>query len=95
VSTLLTALTLSWHPTGYGPGWIWMMIMPLVWIGLIAVIAWAVIKLVQRPGDRPPDQQHRETRQEILDRRFASGEIDADTYAQARARLADREPRSS
>jgi hypothetical protein len=28
----------------------------------------------------------------MLDRRYASGEIDADTYTQARARLAGRAP---
>jgi putative membrane protein len=76
---------------GYGIGWGWMMLMPLVWIALLAVIVWAVVRLAQRPGDRITPQ-HRETAQEILDRRFASGEIDADTYADARARLAGTEP---
>jgi putative membrane protein len=50
------------------------------------VIAWAVVKVTQ-PGNRvtaPP----RETPREILDRRFASGEIDPDAYTQARAVLA-------
>jgi putative membrane protein len=75
---------------GYGAGWGWMMLMPLVWIALLAVIVWAVVRLVQRPGDRITPQR-KETAQEILDRRFASGEIDADTYADARARIAGRE----
>jgi putative membrane protein len=76
-------------------GWGWMMLMPLLWIPLIVVIVWAVVKLAQRPADRAADQPRRETPQEILDRRFASGEIDADAYSQARDRLAGREPRSS
>jgi putative membrane protein len=75
---------------GYGPGWGWMMLMPLLWIVLLGVIVWAVVRLTQRPGDHVRDQQRRETPQEILDRRYASGEIDADTYAQARANLAGR-----
>lgn len=78
---------------GYGSGWIWMMVMPLLWIGLIAVIIWAVVALAQRNG-RQHRPQRGETPQEILDRRFASGEIDTGTYTQARARLSGQEPGS-
>lgn len=75
-------------------GWGWMMLMPLVWIALIGVVVWAAVWLAH-PGRRTsslPDygQPRRETPQEILDRRFASGEIDADAYTQARDRLAGR-----
>ncbi|MFR9780971.1 SHOCT domain-containing protein [Micromonospora sp. MS34] len=80
---------------GYGPGWPWMMLMMLLWIALIAVIVWAVIGLVQCSGGGEHGRQGRETPQEILDRRFALGEIDADEYRQARAHLAGREPGSS
>lgn len=76
---------------GYGYGWWWMMLMPLLWVALLGVIVWAVVRLTQRPADRSVDRPQRETPQEILDRRFASGEIDADTYTQARARLAGRD----
>lgn len=76
-------------------GWGWMMLMPLLWIALIAVIVWAVVRVAGRPADRPADLPRRETPQEILDRRFASGEIDADAYNQARDRLAGRQPSSS
>src|SRR5262245_9083981 len=69
-------------------GWTWMLLMPLFWIVLLGVIVWAVVRIVQRPTDRWPAEQRRETPQEILDRRFASGEIDAETYTQARDRLA-------
>lgn len=74
-------------------GWGWMMLMPLLWITLIGVIVWAVMKIVQR-DDRTAALARRETPQEILDRRFASGEIDSDSYAQTRARLAGKEPGS-
>lgn len=70
------------------------MLMPLLWLALIALIVWAVMRLVRRPDDGERGRQHRETLQEILDRRFASGEIDADAYRQARAHLAGREPGS-
>ncbi len=80
---------------GYGTGWGWMVLMPLVSIAVLGVVIWAVVRLVQRPGDRQPSAgARRETPQEILDRRFASGEIDADTYTQARARLSGRAPSS-
>ena len=80
---------------GYGTGWGWMMLMPLVSIALLGVVIWATVRLVQRPGDHQQSLgARRETPQEILDRRFASGEIDADAYTQARTRLAGREPSS-
>ncbi|GGR74214.1 hypothetical protein GCM10010169_17590 [Micromonospora fulviviridis] len=75
---------------GYGSGWIWMILMPVVWVALIAVIVWAVARAIQRPGDN--GRQVRETPQEILDRRFALGEIDAVEYRRARAHLAGRDP---
>ncbi len=80
---------------GNGFGWGWMMLMPLLWIALIAVVVWAAVKVTQRPPDRPAGQQQRETPQEILDRRFASGEIDVDAYSRARDTLAGRQPGSS
>lgn len=72
---------------GYGTGSVWMMLMPLLWIALIAAIVWAVIRLAQRPGGEH-HTPHRETPEEILDRRFALGEIDEDTYTRTRDRLA-------
>jgi putative membrane protein len=75
---------------GNGFGWGWMMLMPLLWIVLIGVIVWAAVMVARRPADRPAEQPRRE----ILDRRFASGEIDADAYTQARACLAGREAAS-
>jgi putative membrane protein len=74
---------------GDGWGWGWtMMLMPLSWIAITALIVWAVLKVVQRPAGYVSERPRRETPQEILDRRFASGEIDADAYTQAKAQLA-------
>lgn len=80
---------------GYGPGWPWMMLMTLLWVALIAVIVWAVVRLVPRSGGGGYRRQGRKTPQDILDRRFARGEINADEYRQARAHLTDRKPGSS
>ncbi|WP_040927883.1 SHOCT domain-containing protein [Saccharomonospora azurea] len=76
---------------GYGPGaaW-WMMVMPVIWLVLIGLIVWAVVALT-RGGFRGRDSRDRpETPEDILQRRFAAGEIDADAYRQARETLAER-----
>lgn len=84
---------------GNGWGWSAMALMPVVWVTLLGVIVWAVVRLTQPTSHQQGPVDHgtigRESPQEILDRRFASGEIDAETYAQTRDHLAGREPRSS
>jgi putative membrane protein len=81
-----------------GGGWAWMAFMPLLWIILIGLAVWAVVHLTRRPADQGKGLEQgwgqRETPEEILDRRFASGEIDADAYTEARQRLAAHRPRS-
>lgn len=77
---------------GNGHDWAWMaVLMPLMWIALIGFTVWAVMRLTQNsPIDSvvPHAPVHdRETAEEILDRRFASGEIDAETHAAARRQL--------
>lgn len=76
---------------GFGGGW-WMLLMPLLGIVLIGVIAWAVIRLAV---DRGAERGRRESPHEILARRLAAGEIDAETYSDARARLVGPPPRQS
>jgi putative membrane protein len=75
------------HGGWVGWGWTTMMLMPLLWIVLTGLIVWAAIRLSQHQTGAQP---RRETPQEILDRRFASGEIDAETYVRARDTLAGR-----
>ncbi len=57
----------------WAPWWHWLS-MAGVWIVGIAVIVWAVTTLF-------PKQPHRDPRQ-ILDERFARGELDVDEYRQ-------------
>lgn len=76
-----------------GAGWVLMLV---VWVLLVAVIVWGVTRLLPGSATRHADRPNRvETPEEILDRRFASGEIDAETYRTARDELAARraEPR--
>jgi putative membrane protein len=57
-------------------GWI---LMTAFWVALLAVIVWAVTQLFpSTPKSGPLD---------VLDRRLAAGEIDSETYQQARAAL--------
>lgn len=85
---------------GYGYGWGMglMFLVPLILIVLIVLIGaivWAAVKLAQPPDGQASGLPSRETPQEILDRRFALGEIDADTYRQSRQHLSSREAGSS
>lgn len=74
----------SWMPWGHG-GYGGMWIGPLLWIGIIAVAIWAVLVLM-RGGDgyRPLGPRPDKTPREILDDRFAKGEIDEEEYRRRR-----------
>jgi putative membrane protein len=79
---------------GYGwgmglAGWIFM---GLFWVLVIGLVVWAVVTLV--PGARSGGQGRSggegrlESPEQVLDRRFALGEIDVEQYRQAREELA-------
>jgi len=70
---------MGWYDNGWGPG-LGMLVMLLVWGGIIGLGVWAVARLTR--GESRPTPV--ETPRQILDRRFASGEIDAEQYAEAR-----------
>jgi putative membrane protein len=75
----------GWHSAGIGFG-VWLL-MGLFWLVLLGLVVWAVVRLLpaSRTESRPVD---RDGPEEILDRRFARGEIDLDTYQAQRAALA-------
>ncbi|WP_184729177.1 SHOCT domain-containing protein [Saccharopolyspora phatthalungensis] len=75
---------------GYGPGMAWMVFMPLVWLVLVGLIVWAVVWLVRGGLRGAGNHDRRDTPEETLDRRFAAGEIDEETYRQAREALTQR-----
>ena len=80
---------------GMGPaGWLFM---SLFWVLLLVVVVWAAAQLFPArretvaPATGPAlDRQSSEDPQQILDRRLASGEIDAEVYAQLSETLARR-----
>lgn len=79
---------MGWWQDGngwYGMNWWGMGLMMIFWIVLIGLGIWAVIRFTQG-GDRQATISP-ESPRAILDRRFASGEIDAQSYAEARRLL--------
>jgi putative membrane protein len=72
---------------GYGIGWGWMVLMPLAWIILFGLIVWAVLRLTPRGPGRDAGTARRESAREVLDRRYAAGEIDGDDYRSMRGDL--------
>jgi putative membrane protein len=83
MQTLLTTIFASaWHDDG--PGW-WIVFVPLFWI---AVIGGLVLLFRSRGGGGPPrGGGHRETALDVLDARYARGEIDVDEYHERRSVL--------
>ncbi len=81
---------------GYGMGaggWIAMIIF---WVGVITLVVWAVSRataagsgagLDTRPLPGSPQDDNRNTAEDILDRRFAAGELDDVTYRSMLATL--------
>ncbi len=69
---------------GMGPvGWVFM---ALFWIVIIGLLVWAAVSLL--PGTRGGNRARPESPEEILDRRFALGEIDVEQYRRTREELA-------
>ena len=87
---------MDWYGGGMGgSGGVMWLLMTLLWVGLIAVIVVVVIKLLPRSG-RESEQPGRttgasttESPEQILDRMFAVGEIDEETYRSRRTALAE------
>ena len=64
-------------------GWV---LMSVLWVVLIAAIVWAMASLFGHT-DRSNGTAIADRPEAILDRRLASGEIDADTYDRLRTKL--------
>jgi putative membrane protein len=81
---------MGWYG-GWG-GWFAMSLVMLAWVALVGVAVWAVARLTTHGFDTaggartPPAESARQ----ILDRRLAAGEIDAEEYARIRHQLDER-----
>ena len=62
-------------------GWI---VMTVLWVAVIGLVVWAVAALFPRGRT---GQEPRERPEDILDRRFARGELDAEEYREMREEL--------
>lgn len=73
------------------------MLFPLVWIVLLGAMVWGLVRLAQSGSDRKDDARsagdpaERESALDVLDRRYASGDIDDATYERMRHRIAGRD----
>ncbi len=83
---------MGWYG-GWGSNWLAMALMTVSWIALIVAVTWVAIRVVGG-GSRSTEGTATPTPRAILDRRLASGEIDAEEYAQLR-RLLDGHPSST
>jgi putative membrane protein len=78
------AMMWGWDGMAWG-GWIFMTVF---WVLVIGLIVWAVAAVF--PRSRAHDADRGETPEDILDRRFASGELDAESYREMREELRGR-----
>ena len=85
------AMMRSMHWTD-GWGWAMMPFAVLFWIAVIGLVIWAVGGW---SGRRDIGQRDQESPREILDRRFARGELDLDTYTEAVEALSRRDQPAS
>lgn len=73
---------------GWGMGWGGWLFMGLFWLVLLGLILFLVVRLLPGAGSAGTGRPPEETPEDILDKRFARGEIDLDVYQAQRAALA-------
>lgn len=69
----------------FGPG-LWFAF-GLFWLILLGLVIWVVLQLLPGRGQRGGAARGADSPEDILDRRFAMGEIDIPTYEAQRAAL--------
>jgi putative membrane protein len=84
ISTLVGLIPMA-HWDGDGPGW-WFIFPPLFWL---AVIVGIVLLLRSRRGG-PPWRGGRETGIDVLERRYAEGELSLEQYRERRSVLEEK-----
>jgi putative membrane protein len=78
---------------GYGFGWGWLMMSlgTILWIAILVVLVWAIIRWLNTRNSTqiPPPSSGKSgpTALDILQQRYVRGEIDTTTYEQMRERL--------
>ena len=77
---------------GFGGGWLMMSLGTILWIALLVVLVWALIRWLNTRTSTPVPPplsgvQSGPTALEILQQRYARGEIDTATFEQMRERI--------
>src|SRR5579859_3950537 len=75
---------------GYGFGWGWFMMVfgGVLWIAVLVVLVWALLRWFERKGRATGSSTPAgSSALEILNQRYARGEIDSATFEQMRERL--------
>jgi putative membrane protein len=73
-----------WNMPVYGE-WVWAsmaVMMFLVWVPALALVAWVVTRLSRTDVDRSKPTVTSAPARELLDRRYAAGELNRDQYLQ-------------
>lgn len=65
----------------HGWAWLWMLVPTLFWVTLIGFVAWVIVSLGSGRRERE------ENALEILQRRYASGELDHEEFERRRQTL--------
>lgn len=68
---------------------VWMIVQSVFWLALVGLAVWAFVRWLNRSSRSatPPNTTQGPSALEILNQRYARGEIDAATFADMRARL--------
>jgi putative membrane protein len=85
---------------GFGWGWLLMALSTVLWIALLVLLVWALIRWLSSKTSTPTPTMMQmppsgPTALEILQQRYARGEIDTATFEQMRERLQASDPRRS
>lgn len=77
---------------GYPGYWSWggmlvMILSTLLWVALIGVVIVLVVRWLGSRSSRPMDSSHKASALEILEQRYARGEIDEATFQRMRDQL--------
>ena len=74
----------GWWGPGYFFGWPWGMLMGIIFCGLVI---YGIFRLVSGMSKRPSEELKAQTPLEILKKRYAAGEIDAEEFAKKKKDL--------
>lgn len=76
----------GWMAGGF---WLWLILSVVVIAGVVALVVALVRATTPKDSSPPPSAPHEDSPREILDARYARGELDRDAYLQARRDLGD------